>query len=254
MLRQLWWKRRKILRGLLRARLRRPAAYEPAGWWDRDFYVGEVADRTTISARKTALSAMYHYASVELLVLRELCRAGVDLERARVLDVGSGAGHWIDFYRRAGAGRCVGVELSERCADHLRGKYAGDDAVEIHHGHFQEVLEDLKPGFDLINAIGVMFHVVDDADWERGLQRIADGLNEGGWLVVGGHFGWLDGLDVQVDARGAVNKRLRSRRSWRRTLRALGFGLIRIHRNPAYLWISDTLPENHLLTARKGPR
>ena len=226
-------------------------AYNPNGWWDSYVYPLGVSDRQTISPEKDLISARYHYASVEVLILRHLVNSGFPLRDCSVFDIGSGAGHWIEFYLGLGAGRCVGIDVAERSADHIRERYAGDDRVEMHHGLFQDFLEQDDGRYDVINAIGVLFHVVEDSEWERGLRAIASSLREGGLLVVGGHFGWSHNINVQFDDHSAVNKRLRSRGCWKRALRRLGFDEMGLYPNRAYLHIRDTIPEANLLIARR---
>lgn len=251
-LRQLMWRRAKILHGLYRTRVSGwTAPCDPAEWFDAAHYAQGTSDRRTIAADKSPVVAHYHYASVETLILRHLVNADLVLEGARVFDVGSGAGHWLRFYRGLGAARCHGIDVSAAAVRHVARELAADGAIAVHEGAFQDHLERCEERYDVVNAIGVLFHVVDDAQWQRGLAAIARVLAPGGMLLVGGYFGWLDGVNVQFDERHRVTKRLRSARRWRRELAAVGLRDVRIHRNTAYLWIGESLPENHVLAARR---
>ncbi len=69
----------------------------------------------------------------------------------------------------------------------------------IHHGKAFEILKKLDESFNLINAIGVMFHIVDDSEWINTINAIAKVLRKNGLFIVGGHFGSLNGLNVQID-------------------------------------------------------
>lgn len=251
-LRQFLRRRAKIWRGFRRTFLRRDGRpYDARTWWDDEFFTCGLSDRQTIAPGKSVLTAAYHYASVELLILRHLRNHDVELSGARCCDLGSGSGHWIDFYLALGATHCTGIDISEKSAAHLRQKHAGDDRVAIHHGRLLDTLPGCGGPFDLVNAIGVMFHLVDDGEWEQAILEIGRNIRPGGLFVAGGHFGWLDGVNVQFDGQHRVNKRLRSARRWRRMLAAAGFTGIRLHRNRAYLFIRDSLPENNVLVARK---
>src|SRR5690606_34184649 len=119
--------------------------------------------------------------------------------------------------------------------------------VDVRHGRARDHLADLQA--DVVNAIGVMFHIVDDREWADTVQAIANALKPGGVIVVGGHFGWLNSVNVQYCSDGTVNKRLRSARRWRQTLTRAGFANIRTLRNNAYLHASSSLPEANLLVA-----
>ncbi len=96
-----------------------------------------------------------------------------------------------------------------------------------------------------------MFHIVDDSEWERTIHAIGNVLTPGGLAIVSGHFGLLDGLNVQID-KGRTNKRLRSKRRWTRVLRKAGFADIKLYKNNAHLWIKDSIPENNILVATKS--
>ena len=245
-------KRGKIARGLVYTYFRRRARpYWEAEWWDRDFYTEGVSDARTISASKSIISAHYHYASVQLLILRHLSRQQMDVDGASVLDVGAGSGHWIDFYRSLGATRVTGVDISTAAVQHLRNKYSGDPDIEIVKGTALSVVAGKRACFDVVNAIGVMFHIVDDAELTELVRAAATALRPGGLMVIGGHFGLFHGINLQIDRNDRINKRLRSRRFWRRLLVGAGLTEVRCIANTAYLHISDTLPENNLLVARK---
>lgn len=251
MIRQYFWKKRKILNGFLRTYVHKSGEpYEPAPWFDK-FYETGVSDRQTIANEKDPVSSRYHYASLELLITRHFFNHRISLSGSSVFDIGSGAGHWLDFYKGIGAERCSGIDVSEGPVSHLREKYRGDNAVQINRGLFQDYLEASNEKYDIINAIGVIFHVVSDSEWKRGLKAIARSLSAGGHLVVGGHFGLLNNVNVQFDAENKVNKRLRSKSSWTKELKNLGFRDWKFYRNNAYLFIDDPLPENNILVATK---
>jgi SAM-dependent methyltransferase len=145
----------------------------------------------------------------------------------------------------------LGIDVSRKSVDFLRKKYAKREEVAIEHGRIREVLAHADLKFDLVNAVGVMFHLVDDEEWEDTVKQIGHVLRAGGLFVVGGHFGLIDGVNVQLSQDG-VNKRLRSALHWKRSLKQAGFGRTRIYRNSAYLRIRDWIPENNVLIAEKS--
>ncbi len=252
MIRQWLRKRAKIGYGFLNTYLmRRGHQYDDRSWWDKSFYTGGVSDRQTIAQQRSVVAAKYHYASMEMQILRHLRNNNLSVDSCSVMDIGSGSGHWIDFYKSLDAGSVVGMDVSSSSCSHLRQKYAGDSGVEIHHGKALEVIDGLNGEHDIVNAIGVMFHIVDDAEWRDTVAAIGRVVKKGGLFIIGGHFGLLDGLNVQIDKDGNINKRLRSKRHWRSTLREAGFKDIQFYHNNAYLWIDEPLPENNVLIARK---
>ncbi len=226
---------------------------------------GSLEDSETIAPGASPLRTTYHYNAVENSIMEAL--AGERLPTPlTVLDVGSGAGHWIDFYRRVfGASSVVGLELSALAVEALRVKYAGEPDVEILEGDVGADGFVLGRTFGLVNAVGVMFHVVDDGRWERAVANLAAHLDPGGHAVVTGQFGrttrnvqfhrrddfssW-DELRSTTSDVALVNKRIRSLRRWRACATAAGLEIVRRQRTQASRAIPT--PENNVLVLRKG--
>jgi len=242
MIKQYLYKKSKLLFGLVNSYIIKASTnYNASEWWDRFFYTDGVGDNQTISTAKSILSSKYHYCSVELIILRHLHNKGWGTERLSVIDIGSGAGHWIDFYRQLGA-KVTGMDVSEKCAE---------NNIDIKHGSALDILPE-KGMLHIVNAIGVMFHIVDDEEWGDTIKEVSNTLLPGGLFIVGGHFGLLNGLNVQIDQYNQVNKRLRSKKKWIKTLRQAGFSNIHLYHNKSYLKINDTMPENNILIATKS--
>ncbi len=114
--------------------------YQAAHYFD-SYYKStgaEFSDRITIGPAVKALHSRFHYNCVENSIIRALLRCEVK-ERPAVFDLGSGAGHWIDFYLDAfGATAVCGLEVSKVCATMLRDKYARADSVSILDGDISD--------------------------------------------------------------------------------------------------------------------
>lgn len=186
-----------------------------------------------------------------MLILRHLFNESIQTEGISVFDIGSGSGHWIEFWKKLGAAAVTGVDISDASVDYLTSLYSSREGIDIHHGNAVDVLSQLSQRFRIINAIGVMFHIVDDDEWSRTISMVSDHLDAGGLFIVSGHFGWFNKINVQFDKTHHVNKRLRSKRFWIKQLRASNFKTWDVYPNSAYLHIHDTLPENNILIARK---
>jgi SAM-dependent methyltransferase len=184
----------------------------------KDELASTLSDTATIKKGYSPLRARYHYNAVENSVLQHFIRHPA-ARPMRVLDVGSGSGHWIDFYRGViGAEHVTGLELDPGVAQALQQKYAGDPAVEVHQADAVEPLPVEGP-YTVVNAIGVMFHIVEDDRWAAAIHNLAAALEAGGVLIAGGQFGPVShdvGYRAQLNGGGVeVCKRLRSRRRWR---------------------------------------
>lgn len=219
--------------------------------------------------------ARFHYNAVENSIIRAMLRRAPaptgpmlqawrfaqQRERRRLLDIGSGTGHWVDFFRETFfVADVVAVEITTELAAWLRTKYEGHP-VTVMEADIVEP-QDFGGVFDWITAIGVMFHIVDDERWIRALHNLAAALKPGGLLFVGGDFGatthdvqfhrvdrftsWTDQQRADAPADEIrVNKRVRSLADWDGAARAAGLqvaDLVRTDREPLVM-----TPENDLL-------
>lgn len=240
---------------------------------------GIPSDRATIGMVSQPESR-FHYNVVENSIIKAILRRqpaprGLFIEATqlaqrqqnlRLLDVGAGTGHWIDFFRDVFQVReAVGVELTECMTSYLQTKYQSDPAVRILRadvaaGTFSA--EEIGGPVDYITAIGVMFHIVDDDQWLRALANLGQLLKPGGWMFVGGDFG-VETRNVQFhntdefvswsehartrppEGTVLVNKRVRSLSDWHAAATAQGLriaDLVRSDREPGVV-----TPENDVL-------
>jgi SAM-dependent methyltransferase len=223
-----------------------------SGYWDEVFYIDGISDAKTISSQKEEFSSRHHYASVETLILRYFINHKIKTIGS-VLDLGSGAGHWIDFYLSLRAKDFVGIEVSEKCVLFLEKKYASSKDINIKLGKINSVMKDKDlNGFDLASAIGVLFHIVEDDELLECLNLIYKSLNKNGLFIMGGNFGiWPMNINTQIKFGHIVNKRLRSKWWWKRNLANIGFKDFTIYRNTSYAFIKDRQPENSVLICKK---
>jgi len=97
-----------------------------------------------------------------------------------VLEIGSGHGSLTALLaERVGTGRVVASELSARCVDVLRARYADRPGVEVVQA--DAVAAAGKGPFDAIVMVNVLEHIEDDLATVR---QLADGLRRGGRLIL----------------------------------------------------------------------
>lgn len=227
----------------------------------------EFSDRVTIGPSVKPLHARFHYNAVENSLIRALLRFPVR-EGPAVFDLGSGAGHWIDFYRGAlHASYVCGVDISNTCVEKLRAKYRQAHDVSILAADITDPSFRLERRFDIVNAIGVVFHIVEDRLWMQALTNLRQLLADGGLMLVGGEFGMIT-QNVQFHATDdfenfdaamysppqgevRVNKRIRSLRRWRRAARTTGLRVKAVIRTANVREI--VTPENNVLVLERLP-
>jgi SAM-dependent methyltransferase len=187
--------------------------YDPKRFWPNHYR--SMADRplddwATI-ASITDPETRFHYNAIENSIIRaltlyrpihqespEIWRFKQRRRSWRILDVGSGAGHWIDFYLAVYFPEAVvGLDIAPTVVERLRTKYQMQPVTILEH----DVTGSPPPiePVTIVNAIGMMFHIVDDIHWRKSLQHLAQVLRPDGLILVGGDFGWTT-YDAQFHA------------------------------------------------------
>ena len=213
----------------------------PASFFDAVVH-DEVADeRDLINPDWPASWSRYHYNLVENGIIRMLRKAGIELDNAHVLDVGSGTGHWVDFFHAVYRPESiVGVDFASCAVDRLNRRYAELQHIAIEQGDITVSNHLWNGRFRVVNAIGIIFHIVDDDGWKSAIKNLGRYVTPDGLVICGGDFS-----DVTQE-RGVMRK-TRSLQVWRETLEALGYQLFELER---YDWwggaYADGLTDNLL--------
>ena len=239
--------------------------YDPQATWNVRYRQavaeGGIDDMATITRHGDPRKARYHYNTVENAIIEWALHAPFP-DRPAVLDVGSGAGHWIDFYRSIfDARRVVGIEFAGPAADALRSRYAAESHVSVEDIDVSGEVE-LGERFDIVNAVDVLFHIVDDGRWRRAVLNLGRHLAPGGFLVVAElvlPIPYDTGFRAPDAKRGEpvdddvvmVTKRIRSPHQWKACGRDAGLTLV----HTRHLRQSRTLatPANRLLVFAGPP-
>jgi len=106
-------------------------------------------------------------------------------EGVRVLDVGSGTGFYVDLWHTLNAGHVTGSDLTEVAVDQRRRRYSSDSFVQFDVG----AAHPFRPGeFGVVSMMDVLYHIVDDARFERAFLNAFDVLAPGGLLIFSENF------------------------------------------------------------------
>ena len=121
---------------------------------------------------------------------------------ARVLDVGSGSGFYVDQWHRLGVPKVAGADLTEVTVRQLEQRFPGDDFVQFDlckplpayvtrlsaPRSAESEARVAVPGFDAVSAMDVLSRIVDATQYEQALRNIASLLKPGGWLLWSDYF------------------------------------------------------------------
>ena len=109
-----------------------------------------------------------------------------DIAQADVLDIGSGTGFYVNAWGEAGAKNITGVDITE-AAVHQLGERFPD--VRFIRGDVSDGVPELAgESFDVVSAMDVLFHIVDDRRFAAALQTVADKLRPGGTFLYSDMF------------------------------------------------------------------
>ena len=97
---------------------------------------------------------------------------------ATVVEIGAGHGDLTERLAEDGH-RVLATDLSPRCAERLRSRFAGHDLVSVQQGSLEAVVSD--DGYATAVLVNVLEHIEDD---EKSLSRLASAVRPGGHVVV----------------------------------------------------------------------
>jgi len=124
------------------------------------------------------------------------------IAEAAVLDVGSGTGFYIDRWKELGARSIVGSDLTSVAADRLQDKYPDVSFCELDISGDIGCLDGRR--FDIVSALDVLFHIVDDGRYRRALNNISRLLARRGLLIFSDNF--IHGQEIRGESQ--VNRSL----------------------------------------------
>lgn len=202
------------------------APYRPRDFW-QERLSGQFDLRGT---GHPGLSAEYNELCYRLrgyVLDATLARHEVPVAGRRVLDGGCGTGYFVEHFLARGAD-VTGVDLTDVSAQQLARRFP-DARFEVGD------LSEWRPTgtYDLVSCFDVLYHIVDDARWDRALTNLADAVAPGGWFVFTEMF-------LAGRPRAAAHNVVRGREAYRTALLARGLALM------------DERPTHHLMNRELG--
>jgi SAM-dependent methyltransferase len=157
-----------------------PDPYDARTYWDRLHQEGSL--RSVGQSGLPVELNRHLYAIARRNVLRFIRRHGLVASRPRrVFEAGVGTGFWIPLWTSLGATTVDGCDLAPAAVERLR---------TIHPGTF--TAGDLSAAgvvpadrsYDLVTAMNVLLHILDDDRFEAGLRNLAGAVAPGGSLLL----------------------------------------------------------------------
>lgn len=167
--------------------------YDPEQFWAKRYSQVDVTRSGHIDMPAAYNLWLYRRKKQRLLSLLE--GEGFRPQGARVLEIASGSGVYVEMWQQLGVGDLAGIDISE----------AAVAAVQARFPKYRFFKRDLSlpgleqqvgSGFDLVTAVDMLYHIVEDDAFERSLANLAAATRPGGLLAI--HDVFLSGDDRRL--------------------------------------------------------
>ena len=159
-------------------------AYDPDPFWnarlDKDFSLSGVGHASVGLAFNR-----WAYKVRRRVLLRTLAACGITIRGARILELAFGTGYYLDLWSELGAAHVFGMDIAHVAVHAARERYAAHPWC-FEQGDIGKPLSAEVPAasFDVATAFDVLFHLVDDAQWNGALDNLTTALKPGGHAVI----------------------------------------------------------------------
>ncbi len=168
--------------------------------------------------------------------LRIIKKLNQDIKNKDVLDVGSGTGFYIEAWNNLGAKTILGTDITYTAIKNLKKKFLTNEFFQLDIGD-EQIIPELKQ-YDIISAIDVLFHIVDDARYERAIKNIYNLLRSDGIFIFSENF--LEKKTIRTQYHVS-----RTARYSEQILNSIGFKII--HRTPQTILMNYPSKESGIM-------
>ena len=192
--------------------------YHPATYWTERFRDHFDLDATGYLGLGLGMNTWIYWRR-RAAVRRLLRRHRIRVRGATVSELGVGSGYWVAEWRRLGAGRVLGADITTVAVERLAQRYPDYTFVQSDLGT-GDALQGLPigDGFDLVVAMEVLLHITDPSQFEAALNTVARLTKPGGHVLLSDLF-----LSVEVATYHQVSRTLGE---YRRAMGRRGFELV----------------------------
>jgi SAM-dependent methyltransferase len=124
--------------------------------------------------------------------LKQVKMLPATIASANVLDIGSGTGFYIQNWRELQAANITGVDIAPTSVANLKQTFPNSHFFQSDIGDPAFNKTGQYATYDLVSAMDVLFHIVDDERFEQAIANIASIIKPGGYFIYSDMF--LHGL------------------------------------------------------------
>lgn len=125
------------------------------------------------------------YAVRRRVLLHTLAEHKIAVNDARLLELGFGTGFYVDLWREQSVQHVTGFDVTEIAVNAARERFAQSG------WRFEQAdigaplpLQDAQGRCDIATAFDVLFHLVEDGNWNSALDNLAGAVRPGGHVLI----------------------------------------------------------------------
>lgn len=151
----------------------------------REYWEGRLRGNFSLSATGHSGFSLgynrYMYKLKAKKLAQALLRYNINVEGARVLDIGCGTGFFVEYYLNKGAGAVAGLDITDVSVELLSRKFPDCRfySLDISKSRYPSADK-----FDIINVFDVLYHIVDDGYFRSAIKNMALCARPGAWLFI----------------------------------------------------------------------
>jgi len=149
---------------------------------------------------------------------------------SKVFEAGFGVGFYLGYWRELGLTRVTGIDISDSAVNRAKRHFPENI---LRQQDLSEPFVDESESFDLVTAIDVLYHIVDDARWEAALVNLCELPKKGGFLFI------TDKFPDQGAFTAVAHVRRRSREMYEKAL--TGGGVAILWQGPVFALMDDPI-------------
>lgn len=119
--------------------------------------------------------------SLELL----LSKNNISIEGKHILDVGCGSGFYVNFFDEKQAGHITGMDITSQSIEYLLKQFP-DYRFLVNDISADQI--GLSEKFDIVSAVSVLFHIVDDDKFSNAVTNICNLVKPDGYIIISDSF------------------------------------------------------------------
>ncbi|HYF50142.1 MAG TPA: class I SAM-dependent methyltransferase [Planctomycetota bacterium] len=160
------------------------------------------------------------YAVRRAVLLRTLKRHNINVQGANLLELGFGTGFYLDLWTEQKVAHVTGFDITEIAVNAARERYSKDWTFNKADIGAPLPLAERAGTYDIATAFDVLFHLVEDNNWNGALDNIARAVKPGGVALI------FDKYQQQENAISHVRRR--TLKMYEEALERRGFEIVTV--------------------------